>query len=160
MSPNDRYSHAISLLAGSKIIMDSDGISVEGADRQPTLPVTVLAAFAIELLMKLVIELSTSKPKKGHNLRTLFDALGPSLQSELCSAYLRNNPAETVETLHEAITRHSNVFVDWRYAYESAVDLECSPAFLYSFAFELSTYAKQTFDLSITPNGWLRAAAS
>ena len=54
----DMFKAARSLVAGAKIILDSDGIRDGGKERMPTLPVIVCCALAIEIGLKALLTLA------------------------------------------------------------------------------------------------------
>lgn len=143
----DRYQASRSLIAGAKIILDSDGIRDRDAVKTPTLPVTVCCALAIEITLKAFLTLEgTQFPRdgSGHSLKALFEALSLSTQDEvlaLQSTITGRNAADARRQLdHETLT-----FVKWRYAYEHEC-LSTSPAFLHDFAVALSEHLRSRID--------------
>lgn len=149
------FEQARSLAAGAKIIISSEGINENGVSKMPTTPVVLSCAFSIEVSLKLLILQETGSVAKGHHIDSLYNELPDDIRDKLIAHYLSENPGETEKSLNENIVKHRNIFVDWRYAFESSDPLECSPDFLYSFAYSLSTFVEQNYEFEKNGNGWL-----
>lgn len=149
------FEQARSLVAGAKIIIDSEGINDNAQVRHPTTPVIVSCALSTEVGLKLIIAAESEKKAKGHDLESLFNQLSKQTAKEIVAHYLNLNHEETEESLKEKIERHKRIFIDWRYAYESESSIECSPTFLYQWAYALNTFIEQKFEFERNGNGWL-----
>ena len=160
MDKPSMFEQARSLVAGAKIIIDSDGINDNGEIKKPTTPVILACAFAIEVLLKLLILQETGNSASGHNLEALYNQLPEGLKDQVISRYISQNQEETIDSLNEKMNAHKRVFVDWRYAFEGQNDQECSPSFLYSFAYSLSTFVEDNYDFERNDNGWLKITSS
>ena len=150
------FEQARSLVAGAKIIINSEGILDGGGVYYPTTPVIVSCALAIEIGLKLIIQAQVGKRPKDHDLESLFNQLPGDIREAFIAHYLSQNPDETEVSLLKKISQHKGIFVDWRYAYESSKILECSPSFLYQLAYALSTYTEQSYKFKRNDNGWLK----
>ncbi len=71
MDKSSMFEQSRSLIAGAKIIIDSEGISDGGVTRKPTTPVILNSAFAIEICLKLLLLQETQIKEHGHNLHAL-----------------------------------------------------------------------------------------
>lgn len=142
LSLNDMFEAARSLVAGAKIILDSNGIRVHGYEQKPTLPVIVCCALAIEIGLKTLLTLVWKgfPRKNGHSLITLFAALPESTQAELLSFQQRFTGRTAVDAKRQLFLEDMT-FVKWRYAYENEY-LATSPAFLHDFGVALSEFTK------------------
>lgn len=140
------FEAARSLVAGAKIILDSDGIRDRGKERTPTLPVIVCCALAIEIGLKTLLTLvGKSVPRKnGHSLKMLFEALPESTQAELLSFQQTFTGRAAVDAKCQLFLEDMT-FVKWRYAYEHEY-LTTSPAFLHDFGVALSEFTKARLD--------------
>ena len=148
------FEAARSYIAGAKIIIASDGIEEDGAIKQPTLPVIVCCAIAIEILLKAILNINEiPRPKgDGHDLNQLFLSLPIDKQCELLE-YQSKFTEKTVDQAKIAIFKARNVFKTWRYAYEHET-LEIGPDFLLHFSLALSEYIKSKSELNRSENGW------
>ena len=156
MDKPSMFEQSRSLIAGAKIIINCDGVCDNGNIMIPTSPVIILCAIAIEICLKLLIINETGKEvQQVHDLKSLFERIPKDLSSRVVEHFLEKNKEETLETLTENIAIHKNIFVDWRYAYEK-FNLECSPSFLYSFAFCLNAYIEDNYKFERNQNGWLK----
>ena len=143
----DMYQASRSLIAGAKIIIDSDGIHDRGEVRTPTLPVTVCCALAIEIALKALLTLEgTQFPREGggHSLKALFEALAFSTQEELLALQTKFT-GRTIADARAQLEHEALTFVKWRYAYEHE-HLSTSPAFLHDFAVALSEHLRSRID--------------
>ncbi len=73
MDKPSMFEQSRSLVAGAKIIIDSEGINDDGEIKKPTTPVILSCAFAIEFLLKLLILQETGNSANGHNLDALYN---------------------------------------------------------------------------------------
>lgn len=152
------FEAARSFIGGAKIIIASDGIQEDDVARQPTLPVIMCSAIAIEIELKTLLKLrDIPRPSgDGHDLKLLFEALPLDVQRELLQFQFTYTgiPEEAAKrTLYE----EKDVFKTWRYAYEKCT-LETAPAFLFDFAVALSDYIKSKAQIERSENGWLSLA--
>jgi hypothetical protein len=139
----DMHQASRSLIAGAKIIIDSDGIRDRGAVRMPTLPVTVCCALAIEIALKALLKLEGApfpRESGGHSLKALFEALASSTQEELL-ALQTNFTGRTTDDARAQLNLEDLTFVKWRYAYEHE-HLSTDAAFLHDFAVALSEHLR------------------
>ncbi len=149
------FEQSHSLIAGAKIIIDSDGINDNGVRRKPSTPVILSCAFAIEVCLKLLLIQETEDAGHGHNLEVLFEKLPKELLNRIVDQFLAQNPDENRDSLNTNLSNHKNIFVNWRYAFENTNLLECSPNFLYSLAYSLNTFIEENYDFERNDNGWL-----
>lgn len=149
------FEAARSFIGGAKIIIDSDGVQENDVARQPTLPVIVCSAIAIEIELKALLKLrDLPRPSgDGHDLKLLFEALSPELQLELLQ-FQFNYTGISEEAARRTLYEEKDVFKTWRYAYEKP-SMETAPAFLFGFALALSDYIKSKAQIKRSENGWL-----
>lgn len=89
---------------------------------EPVFPLrstVVTAAFSAELYMKCLLYVSgrdVPRGRDGHDLKILYEALGPDLHQKIESNFKAgNHDAQTVPAL---IEEFKDTFNDWRYIYE------------------------------------------
>ena len=86
---------------------------LEGCSGQRVFPLrsaVVTVAFAVELYLKCLSELTTGqKPRKLHTLVDLYDCLPDSA---------RGRCRQVAPALTDILLQHNNTFVDWRYIFE------------------------------------------
>jgi hypothetical protein len=155
MDKSSMFEQSRSLIAGAKIIIDSEGINDDGLKRKPTTPVILSCAFAIEVCLKLLLVEEAGEESQGHNLKILFEKLPSELLNRIFDHFLTQNLGETKDSLNTNLENHKKIFVNWRYAFESIDPLECSPSFLYSLAFSLNTFIQNNYEFERNNNGWL-----
>jgi hypothetical protein len=91
--------------------------------------IAVLHALATEVMLKAIAGKVGQCPKKTHNHRVLFAALPDAIQAacraryqtflDLLPAAPQTDQASLITDLAELLARSANVFVEWRYLYES-----------------------------------------
>jgi hypothetical protein len=150
------FEAARSYIGGAKIIMASDGIEDEMGVRHPTLPVVTCSTFAIELQLKLLLQVNSipRPPGDGHDLKLLFDALPTNIQDAILvsqTSYTDAAPTEARQLLYA----EKDTFKNWRYPYEKP-KLETAPSFLFHFALSLSDYIKANVAIERSDKGWLK----
>ncbi|TGG95422.1 hypothetical protein E4656_03080 [Natronospirillum operosum] len=92
-----------------------------GKLEMPLVPAVVCQAFAVELGLKAILE-SEGNSCRGHKLKELYDSL--SIEAKKSISDVAGCSEEFMELNMEKI---SNIFVEWRYIYESdeaGLDLE------------------------------------
>jgi len=155
MDKPSMFEQSRSLIAGAKIIIDSDGINDNGVRRKPSTPVILSCAFAIEVSLKLLLLQETEDAGHGHNLEDLFNKLPEELLNRIVDQFIAQNPDENRDSLNTNLSNHKKIFVNWRYAFENTNPQECSPSFLYSLAYSLNTFIEENYDFERNGNGWL-----
>ncbi len=160
MDKSSMFEQSRSLIAGAKIIMDSEGIDDNGVAKKPTTPVILVCAFAIEICLKLLLLQETGAEVKSHDWEELFKKLPPEVSKSVVADFLSQNRGETEDSLNTELVNHKKIFVGWRYAFESKDPLECKPCFLYSLAFCLNTFIEKNYDFERNDNGWLTVTNS
>jgi hypothetical protein len=156
MDKPSMFEQSRSLIAGAKIIIDSEGINDNGVTKKPTTPVILLCAFAIEVCLKLLLLQETNQVAHGHNLENLFKKLPLALFNNIADNFLSQNQNETRESFLINLANHKKIFINWRYAFERNDPIECSPSFLYSLAFCLNKYIETNYVFERHDNGWLK----
>lgn len=154
------FEQSRSLIAGAKIIIDSEGINDSGETKWPTTPVILSCSFAIEICVKILLISETNKAVVGHNIHDLFQKIGVATKESVMSYFLTQNPDCKEGDLLRQLGEHESIFVDWRYAYESQSDIYCSPSFLFALAYCLNTYIESNFKFERNQNGWLKSPIS
>lgn len=155
MDKPSMFEQARSLATGAKIILDSDGIQDGSRNLKPSSPVILCSALSIEISLKLLIAQEGPVAQTGHCLDVLYGAL-PELTKNAFELYARNDHGqEFVNSIESQLQAHGNIFVSWRYAYERGNELVCSPSFLYSLAFSLSTFIEHNYKFERNDNAWM-----
>lgn len=149
------FEQSRSLIAGAKIIIDSDGITDDGSLKKPTTPVILCCSLSIEICLKLLIMQEKGKSIKNHDLVKLYALLPSTHSSGILAKCILNDVVQNVDELLALIESHKNIFVNWRYAFEQNSELECSPTFLYGLAYSLSIYIEEQYSFARNNNGWL-----
>lgn len=149
------FEQARSLAAGAKIIVDSDGVRDGERVLKPSSPVILSCALSIEISLKLLAFHETGTAAKGHRLDAIFNGLPQQVRQRIELHVEAELGEEFVSGLTTELQKHSDIFVAWRYAYESGSGLECSPSFLYSFAHCLSIFVEKNYLFERNDNGWL-----
>lgn len=87
-------------------------------------PFVVNSAFACELYIKaiLICNSNNNKIEKGHDLKKLFETLSVEVQSNIKATFNRKK----VGNLDAILPEINTAFIDWRYAYEKAVNINLS----------------------------------
>jgi hypothetical protein len=91
---------------------DNVVISPKVSESLPTQAV-VCFAFAIELYLKIILNISNNKTIKEHSLVKLFDSLPDEFQQNIADKLKMD-----ILSLHNELDKLANAFVDWRYIYE------------------------------------------
>lgn len=98
-------------------------------------PMLVNGAFSIEITLKAILTENQIKYGKEHNLVVLFQKLPESFQEELLGHLLEKAPEYgDMDKCAEELVLISNVFVDWRYAFEGKPAPAFDTRFLSAFA--------------------------
>ena len=155
MDKPSMFEQARSLAAGAKIIIDSDGITDGDRTRKPSSPVILCCSLSIEISLKLLIAQEGEAAQTGHRLDVLYGALPKLTRNAFEQHAGKAHGHEFVDCLESELREHADVFVSWRYAYEQGGELACSPSFLYSLAFALSTFIGDTYQFERNDNAWL-----
>jgi len=94
-------------------------------------PPIVNFGFAIELYMKLLLNLASGKPRREHDLFKLFLALGKT-DAEVSQRLIVNHPPSRGcrEDFVEFLKTDASVFDDWHYAHEKEFLLASSDTLL------------------------------
>lgn len=102
-------------------------------------PAIVNTAFACELYMKNLLH-----EREGivieHHLDTLFEKLDETVKRVIKETIVSNKKGYTDEIFNENLKNISNVFVDWRYYYESNKAKPVNLEFLKIFAHALHAF--------------------
>ena len=104
-------------------------------------PCVVNGAFACELFLKAIIDVSSSHGiPKSHKLKELFLALDQNARNFIETEYTSN----CSYPLNDLLVESDNAFVEWRYAYERNVELHFDA--LVKLGKALKKYARQLAD--------------
>lgn len=155
MDKPSMFEQARSLAAGAKIIIDSDGVQDGGRILKPSSPVILCCSLSIEISLKLLIAQEGGAAQTGHRLDVLYGALPDSTKKAFELHAEKEHDRYFVDSIESQLQCHSDVFVAWRYAYEKCGEIECSPSFLYSLAFSLSTFIEHNYEFERNDNAWL-----
>lgn len=149
------FEQARSLVAGAKIIIDSDGINDGGRAFKPSSPVILCCSLSIEISLKLLISQEGRAAQTGHSLDVLYGELPEPTRKAFKLHAEKAHGQEFADSLESELQKHADVFVWWRYAYEQGGELKCSPSFLYTLAFALSTFIEESYHFERNDNAWL-----
>ena len=119
----EMFDAARSLIAGAKIIFDSDGIRHRGQEQKPALPIIVCCALAIEIGIKALLAIvgrSYPREGRGHSLLALFEALPQQIQAEFMTFQERFTNC-TGDEAKAKLLQENHSFVNWRSAYDHPI---------------------------------------
>ena len=95
---------------------------------QTMIPAIVMKAFSCELMLKALIAYEKEETIRGHKLNELFHQLSSTLQASLYSKIVSRlrtgNPNYSLIEFEKDLNDAADLFVDWRYFFETAVGSE------------------------------------
>ena len=99
------------------------------------IPMVVNGAFSIEITLKSLLLKSKIEYNKEHNLINLYRMLPDLFQEEIISHLAEKAPEYCeIHKLSEELLMISNLFVDWRYAFEGNIAPAADLKFVSAFA--------------------------